>query len=278
MHLGFRVAYDGKDFFGFQSQKNQHTLQDEIEKSLSIYFGKKIRIDFTSRTDAGVHAFDQWIMIKDGMKLYKKLSLYKQKSLLYSLNSLLAPSVNIVSVLQLSKDFHPKRSVKSKEYSYFVFQGPVLDPFMRQRSWWIRSALDFSKMKKAMKEIVGKHDFSAFAKMTSLRNKKDGIRKILKADLFRTPHPFIQGVFIFEFRFLGEGFLHHMVRNLVGTVVEIGQRRSTSKTALSISQIRESKDRRVAGKTAPAAALFLNRTVVPAKFWRCLEVSEKLPR
>jgi tRNA pseudouridine38-40 synthase len=268
-HLGFRVAYNGKDFCGFQAQANQRSLQSELEKVFTIFFRKKIQIDFTSRTDAGVHAYDQWILIKEGYGLYKNLSNDEKERFLHSLNALLPSSIKIWSLLKLERTFHPKKSPSSKEYLYKVFHGPLVDPLMQDTVWWVRAPLDLHSIKKALKEIEGTHDFSAFSKSSGIK-KKDCVRKILKATVRSKSHSVFANTRILEFRFSGTGFLHHMVRNLVGTLIAIGAGNSRS-----ISEILRSKDRRLAGKTAPAAALILYKTNISKKLYKPLLVRRR---
>lgn len=257
--LGFRVAYDGSAFAGFQIQSHRNSIQAELERALKIFFRQKIRIHFTSRTDAGVHAYDQWIFIPGAWHLFDSLSKIEKKRCLHSINALLPESIRCWEILKLTPSFNPKKSIQWKEYEYWVAWGPVMDPMLTSLTWWVRSPLDISAMKHALVSLKGEHDFSAFMKGAS-RHSGSTVRTIYKADIRIELSKSISSLRILKFRFRGSGFLHHMIRNIVGTSIEVGRGRIASLEATL-----KSGDRREAGMRAPAGALRLVRTKARAQ-------------
>jgi tRNA pseudouridine38-40 synthase len=264
-HLGLRCAYDGRSFAGFQAQLHRQTLQREIERALSTFTRRKIGIDFSSRTDTGVHAFDQWVQIRNGMEIWNSLGAVKQRSFLVGLNGILHDAVRVWQVLELRDDYHPKRSAEWKEYIYSVVQGPVVDPLVRDRVLWIRKKLDIESMQNSIQLFEGDHDFCAFSKRVE-RYQGKTIRRILRARLEVKPHPSMETLTLLQFRFRGKGFLHHQVRTMVGTLLAEG-RGARSLVARALS----SGKRADAGVNAPAHALTLIKTFVPRRLYRSLD-------
>lgn len=259
-HLGFRVAYDGKPYSGFQKQPRDKTIQDEIEKALGILFKAQISIDFSSRTDTGVHALDQMVFLRNGYSLWESLSDKKQKAFLLSLNSILPDAIRVREVMRLRADYHPKHSALWKEYHYRVVMGAIAPPLERGQVLWIRRPLDIDAMKRSIKSFVGTHDFRAFGKRIQ-RYEGDTVRKILRAELHVGVYPTMKELTHLRFVFRGEGFLHHMVRTMVGTLLEVGQGENHL-----ISRLLKSGVRSEAGVNAPGHPLVLVKTQIPKKF------------
>jgi len=263
-HLGFRVAYDGADFSGFQRQSQQRSIQEVIEKAWSPLFGVTLKIQFASRTDAGVSAWDQWVMIQEGMKLYSHLPSKTQRAFLVSLNAVLPDTVRVWQALRLHKDFHPKTSPLWKEYRYRIVNGPAHDPLLGSKALWIRKPLDLVRVSSSITRFVGRHDFAAFA--TRARRYEDRtVRNILSAKVQVHQHPAMKDVRIVDFIFRGEGFLHHMVRTMSGTLVQIGLGKS-----FEIDRILAGRARPAAGLNAPPHPLTLCSLSVPRRFHRPL--------
>jgi len=262
--LGLRIAYNGKPFAGFQLQPHKNTVQEEMEKALQTVLRQKIRIKFTSRTDAGVHAYDQWVIIKNGYEKYLKLTERQKRSFIINLNGVLPEAIRVWQIMGLNENFHPKTSVEWKEYHYKVITGCLRDPVQEENTCWIIPSLDLKKMRDAQKELIGTHDFSSFCKQSGMKTGST-VRTILSASIQVTTHPRIENVSQFVFIFRGNGFLHNMVRNMVGTLIKIGQGKE-----LSISKILKSKDRTLAGKNAPAHALILAKTKITSQHFQAL--------
>lgn len=263
-HLGFRVAYDGGSFSGFQRQSHHRSIQEAIEKSWAPILGPQLRIQFSSRTDAGVSAWDQWVMIPDGMRLYDLLPVKTKQALLVSLNAVLPESIRVWKALRLHKDFNPKASPIWKEYSYRIINGPSHDPLIGEKGMWIRKPLDLVRMRAAITKFVGLHDFAAFA--TRSRRYEDRTqRRILSTKLLVQDHPTMSELRIIHLVFRGEGFLHHMVRTMSGTLVEIGLGKK-----YDIEKILLGRARPAAGVNASPHPLTLCLTSVPKRFFKPL--------
>lgn len=264
-HLYFRVAYDGSTFAGFQSQKNGRTIQDQIEKAFHKVFRTRVRIHFFSRTDAGVHALDQWIYIKNGLELYHSLKKREQRYLIGSLNYLSGPQIRFWDLGELEETFDIAQHVLWKEYFYYVWNAPVEDPSRTKNHAWVRAELDLKAIKASLKHLVGLHDFAAFAKSSGRAvkaNKRGSFRELLKAEVSVERHPVFYESQCLCFRFRGKGFLQHMVRNLVGTLIDIGMGRR-----VDIRKILRSRSRIEAGRNFPAQALFLHQTRVSKRVY-----------
>jgi len=264
-HLAFRVAYRGTAFQGFQIQKHGETIQGRIEKALFKIFGKKIRIRFTSRTDAGAHAYDQIVFVQQGMALYDQLSARKKKHLHVSINHLFGDEICAWEMGRLKSQFQIKKDVLWKEYVYFVLNSPTEDPLLREMLTWIRQPLDLKKMRKSQRQLVGCFDFSSFAKSSGRALKARGLntqREILQASIQLKKHPGNPSAKLFMFRFRGKGFLQHMVRNMVGSLVDIGAGRE-----LDIHKILSGRSRPLAGRAMPSKALFLMQTKISKRVY-----------
>ncbi len=261
-HFGFRLAYDGENFQGFQRQPSGSSVQASVERALSILLRHKIKIEFSSRTDAGVHAYDQWGMIRDGLKIFQDQSPKNQRAFLISINALLPESIRFWSIFALREDFRPHFDPLWKQYEYRILLGGASDPLWRSQSLWYYSSQDIEEMKRAFRKFEGTHDFAAFATRAH-RYQEKTTRKILKATIHLKPHEFMEGSRWLVFRVRGEGFLHHMVRTMVGTVLDVGRGRIRAE---QIQEILKSKKRPLAGVNAPPHPLVLTHTQVSSRF------------
>ena len=232
------LAYDGGKYHGFQRQNNAISVQNVLEKKLAIVFGGEIKLAASGRTDAGVHAYGQVVsFLTEGTIPIDRV--------VRAINSHLPSDIVVRSAEEVALDFSARHSAKDKIYIYKIQQGEVLDPFKRQYAWYIRKELNVDKMNEAMQCIVGTHDFSAFRAVGSAP--MHPVRTIFEAKCK------LEGDTI-EFVFWGNGFLYHMARNLVGTLVNVGKGKTTLE---DFKGILEGKDRQKAGMTAPAQGLYL---------------------
>ncbi|MDP8254019.1 MAG: tRNA pseudouridine(38-40) synthase TruA [Candidatus Kaelpia aquatica] len=232
------LEYDGSCFSGWQRQREGTTIQGEVESGLSKILSKDVNLISSGRTDAGVHARYQVANFKTD-KTVSPADIKK------ALNSILSSDIRIKSAQRVSLDFHARYSVKSKVYRYNIFTGEFISPFKARYFWHLPLDLDFYKMNKELKYILGKHDFINFqAKGSSVKGTE---RTVSKAFLKKDGN--YCSVFI-----EADGFLYKMVRFLIGTLVEVGRGKFEPKRLKALLQS-ESGLRR--GPTAPARGLFL---------------------
>lgn len=241
------VAYNGTCYSGFQFQENAPSVQAVLEKALKELFQEEIRVRGASRTDAGVHAEGQRVQFQT-----KNLGVPQEKIPLL-LNRILPPDVKVSFATPVPEKFHCIYDAISKTYRYQIYNAEYMDPFRSSFFWHIRSALDFNAMVEGAEYFLGEHDFSSFC--ASGYQTKTSIRKIFHSSWTREKEALY-------FSINGNGFLYHMVRNIVGTLIEIGLKRYESKSILSIL---EAKNREKAGRTAPAQGLFLEEVFYPEK-------------
>jgi len=233
------IEYDGSAYHGWQRQSTERTVQEEIEKALMTLTEKRVVLTGSGRTDAGVHAFGQAANFHCDTSLDPEV-------INKGLNSLLPEDIVITACKQVPDKFHARYDVKSKTYHYRILNRTLPASIFRQYAWHIRKKLDQNAMRSALSHIVGTHDFKAFEGSGSPRS--NTTRCIMHADLVELE----DGYVIFEI--VGDGFLRFMVRNIVGTLVDVGFGKITSD---DFNRIFVSKDRKLAGATAPAHGLFL---------------------
>jgi len=233
------IEYDGSAYHGWQCQKNIPTIQAAIETALATMTGQHARIRGSGRTDAGVHARGQVASFECCTRL-------DAEAFQHGLNSLLPPDIVICDCRLVDNRFHAQYDAQSKRYRYRIVNQPLPLAIGRQYVWWIRRPLDLDAMQQACACLAGRHDFKAFEGSGSPR--RHSLRTIYEAELTRGRHNRI------EFYIRGSGFLKFMVRNIVGTLVEIGLGKYP---ATECQSILNSRDRGRAGQTAPACGLCL---------------------
>jgi len=233
------IEYDGSAYHGWQRQAADRTIQGEIENALMTMTGNSITVTGSGRTDAGVHALNQAANFRCATSL-------TPENFLKGLNSLLPEDIVITSCKVVPEEFHAQYDVKSKVYDYRILNRLLPAAISRQYAWHIRKKLDLSAMQEALCCILGSHDFKAFEGSGSPR--VSTVRCILNADLVKTDNDYL------VLKIEGDGFLKFMVRNIVGTLVDVGLGKITPD---DFKQILISKDRNLAGITAPAHGLFL---------------------
>ena len=240
-HKTFRIIieYDGTDFHGWQKQKNDRTIQADIEAALSTMTGEEVIVHGSGRTDAGVHALGQTAHFKCRTRI-------KAVEFLKGLNSLLDPAIVIKHCEQVAPDFHARYDAKSKIYQYRILNRPLSAAIGRQYAWHIRYPLQVVAMQSACTHLIGKHDFKTFEGAGSPRSHT--IRHVIHAEFMALPDELL----VFEIE--ANGFLRYMVRSIVGTLVEVGKGKTSPK---GFSRLLHSKNRSKAGVTAPPHGLFL---------------------
>lgn len=241
------LAYDGTAYAGSQIQPQERTVQGEIEAALAqLHQGASVGITLSGRTDAGVHAKAQVFHFESSLAI-------PEQNWVKALNRLLPADIRILNVTVVAADFHARYDALRKEYRYFINTEEVEDPFRRHYCYHYPFPLSVDLMKAAAQLLIGTHDFSAFSSAkTEVENK---VRTIYELDCISQGSEFVISI-------VGNGFLYHMVRIIVGTLLEIGQGKrdiALLKRALATG------DRELAGRTAPPQGLFLWKVEYPEK-------------
>ncbi len=232
------IEFEGTAYCGWQVQKNGLAIQEVVEKALSRITNSKTNVLSSGRTDAGVHA--------EGMPAhFETESTMTVDKLQLALNSLLPHDITIKEVRAVPMTFNARGAAKRKLYRYTILNRDFPSALNFRRSWFIPHELDFSAMQKAAEYLVGEHDFTSFRAGNC--KAKSPIRTMDRVELFK------QGDFLI-FEFEGKGFLKHMVRNFVGTLVYVGKNKFPAE---QVKTILEAKNRQVAGPTAPPEGLCL---------------------
>ncbi len=233
------IEYDGTRYHGWQRQKDDRTIQQEIEQALSTMTARQVTLNGSGRTDAGVHAFGQVANFRCETDLTQEIF---QKGL----SSLLPDDIVIKDCRLVDESFHARYDVKSKIYHYKILNRKVPTAIGRQYAWFIRRRLDTAAMRSAISHIIGSHDFKSFEGTGSPRSHTT--RNVMAAELIENN----DGSIIFKIE--ADGLLRYMVRNIVGTLVDVGLGKITP---AEFKDILESKKRSNASATAPAHGLFL---------------------
>lgn len=232
-------SYDGSNYNGYQKQKGLNTIQGKIEDALKyINNNKNTRIHSSGRTDAHVHAYNQY----GHTDISVNITEYKLKC---ALNSLLPDDIYIKSAKKVDEGFHARYMVKSKEYIYKINIGEY-NPIEKNYVYQFCNDLDIDKMKSAIKYFIGEHDFTTYS--SNQDRKENNIRTIFNADI----EVFDNYLLI---RFVGSGFLKYMVRIMVGALIMVGINKINPE---DIKNYFERKDKSLIKITAPACGLYLN--------------------
>ena len=233
------IEYDGTAYHGWQRQKDLPTIQGEIEKALLNMTSEPVTLIGSGRTDAGVHATAQVAHFKSNTRI-------PPQAFQRGLNSLLEKDIVIKACEEVDASFHARYNVKSKIYRYRILNRPLPEAIGRQYAWFIPQKLDLDAMRTATAHILGSHDFKAFEGTGSPRS--NSRRHIFKAELIQNDGDYLD--FVIE----ANGFLKFMVRNIVGTLADVGRGKIT---AHDFKEILISKNRNLAGATAPPQGLCL---------------------
>ncbi len=237
------LAYDGAEFSGWQVQPDSATIQGTLASAIGRLTGENVLPQGSGRTDAGVHALAQVASFQSGCSI-------PASNFVKALNDLLPASIRVLAVEEAGPEFHARKSARAKTYRYRIYRGPICPPFLARYVWHYPFPLDEEAMRQAASEVVGEHDFTSFAAVDTEKGKDEEVSKVRK--VFSSAWQRCGDEFVYEIR--GNGFLHHMVRNLVGTFVLVGK--GTLK-AEDVARILQARNRSEAGPTAPASGLFL---------------------
>jgi len=242
------LAYDGSEFSGWQVQPDAATIQGTLASAIGRVTGEKVLPQGSGRTDAGVHALAQVATFALSESPIPPQNLGK------ALNDMLPPSIRVLEATEAPLQFHARKSAHAKTYHYRIYRGAVCPPFLARYVWHYPYPLDEDAIRQAASFVTGEHDFTSFAAVDSERGREDeisdvrsNVRRVFASTWERTGEELLYVV-------RGSGFLHHMVRNLVGTFVLVGK--GTVKPE-DVSTILEARKRSAAGATAPASGLYL---------------------
>ncbi|MFH1847317.1 MAG: tRNA pseudouridine(38-40) synthase TruA [Candidatus Omnitrophota bacterium] len=237
-NIKFTITYDGTNYKGWQRQKDSPTVQAEVEAAVAKVFGKHHHVWGASRTDAGVHARAQIAHIKIKTSI-------PVENIKKAINTILPEDIGVVDAQDMPLDFHAQFQAKSKLYCYHILNSRDRDPFTCRYAWRVPYKLNVSLMKEEAAFLVGEHDFKSF--QASDKRERSSVREIFSINIEKKKTALVVEI-------QGSGFLYNMVRNVVGTLVEIGRGHFSSG---SMCEVLYARDRTKAGPTAPAKGLFL---------------------
>jgi tRNA pseudouridine38-40 synthase len=263
-NLRLILSYDGADFAGWQVQPGRSTVQGELASAIGRLSGENVLPQGSGRTDAGVHALAQ-------VASFATASTIPVENWRRALNDILPASIRVLEVIEAAPEFHARKSARAKTYRYRIYRGAICPPFLARYVWHYPYPLEEAVMVAAADVVVGEHDFTSFAAVDPERvermaaEENVGVGKSATTHLQTTNLQMTNVRTIFSsnwtregaeliYTVRGSGFLHHMVRNLVGTFVLVG------KGTLSREEFRrilDARDRTAAGPTAPASGLYL---------------------
>ncbi len=233
------IEYDGSNYHGWQRQKGVLTIQEVIESRLAIITGENVTVWASGRTDAGVHALGQ-------AAHFLSRTTIPPDALWRGLNSLLPEDIVIKELKPVHRKFHARFHAKSKIYQYRILNRSLRSALMRNYLWHVPQELNLDAIICGLEILRGEHDFKAF--QASGTKVKNTVRTLFRAEIAKKPDNML--VFTFE----ANGFLRYMVRNMVGTLIDVGKGKFRVE---QLKQILESRDRQQAGMTAPARGLYL---------------------
>ncbi len=239
------IAYDGTAYQGWQEQKTGVGIQQKIEAALAKLFPSKPKLHSASRTDSGVHALGMVAHFEVPAAEFKKRHM-PVRHLPLAVNAWLPDDIRVIKAERVEPAFHARFDAVSKQYRYFVWNHPVMNPLLRRTAWHVPRRLDLAAMRAAARQFIGRHDFRAFAANPGYP-KENTVRTVTRCEL-RKSGPLL--TFVIE----ANGFLYKMCRGIVGTIVQVGLGKFTPE---QVKQMLASKDRRLAGMNAPAHGLVL---------------------
>ena len=241
MQLRLTVEYEGTHLLGWQLQPGGRTVQGELERALAVVLREPVRVRGAGRTDAGVHARAQ---VAAARVTTPPADLSR---LLRSVNALLPDDVAVRAAELVDDAFDPRRHARSRVYEYRILAAPAPSPFWRRWAWHVARPLDRATLDAEVRALVGEHDWAAFRGADAKETPRSTVRRVLESSLRDEP-------LLLVYRIEATGFLKHMVRNIVGTLVEVGL---GERAPGCMAELLAGRDRTRAGATAPARGLTL---------------------
>lgn len=232
------VAYEGTKYCGWQSQPNQITVEEVINRELSALLGEPIQVIGASRTDSGVHAMGNVAVFDTNTRI-------PAEKICYALNRSLPEDIVVQSSREVPADFHPRHCDSYKTYEYKIWNADFIQPFNRKYTHFVYRNLDIEAMQTAAKDFLGTHCFTSFC--STHTQVQDHVRTIYSLEVLKDGH-------LVTIRIRGNGFLYNMVRIIAGTLIKIGIHEMP---ATCVPSIIEAENREAAGPTAPAQGLML---------------------
>ncbi len=235
------VAYDGRDYFGWQRLKDKPTIQGALEAAIQEAFSERTAVSGAGRTDRGAHAEGQVA----GFQLARPVS---PDDVVAQLNQALPSAITALSAAIVPETFHVRTDATGKDYEYRIANRPHLEPELERRVWHVREPIDVDAMRASLAPLVGHHDFASFATRPRFKQRSTSCR-MTRVDLDATPEAIV-------IRFSADRFLMHMVRNLVRAIVKVGEGRYQPQ---QLAEILAAKTRAASPGSAPASGLYLMR-------------------
>jgi len=245
--IALGLAYDGAPWLGWQTQPGGRTVQDQLEAALASFLVCKVDTICAGRTDTGVHAFEQVVHLDSPVER-------RMESWVRGLNALLPPSIRVQWACAVAEHFHARFSAQARSYFYLLRAHRVASPILHGKVGWTHYPLSMEPMREAACLLLGEHDFSAFR--SSECQAASPVRRLDRLDIGQ------QGDF-YIFRFRANAFLHHMVRNLMGALVEVGKGKYPPSW---VGELLAARDRRKGPATFSPAGLYLARAEYPPEF------------
>ena len=243
-NLKLILAYDGSEFSGWQVQPGAATVQGTLASAIGRITGEKVLPQGSGRTDAGVHALAQVVT-------FVTESSVPTANFVKALNDVLPASVRVLEAEDAAPEFHARHSARAKTYRYRIYRQAICPPFLARYVWHYPYPLREEAMAQAAGVVEGEHDFTSFAAVDPERGREEqgvsNVRRIFSSSWERSAEEFVYTV-------RGSGFLHHMVRNLVGTFLLVGKETAAAE---DVRRILQARNRSAAGATAPASGLYL---------------------
>lgn len=237
-NIKLTIEYKGTNYLGFQKQPKGPTIQGELEKALEILLKERAKVVGASRTDAGVHATGQVVNFRTSSRM-------EGKRIKSGLNGILPEDIVVKEALEVPISFHARRDAILREYCYLIWNESYPSVLKKEFVYFVPQPLNLGAMRQALKDLIGTYDFTSFCVASS--SVKGCTRTVKEAAIEKKGQ-------LFLIRIQADAFVHQMVRSIVGTLIEIGLGKRKPE---EMGEILESKDRRKAGKTAPAHALIL---------------------